>query len=190
MGRNAKPISLHLLEGNPNRLTKAQIEARKEAEIHLGDSRLRAPQFVKKDIVAYSKWKECVKIFEDVELVTSADVGHLARYCKTFSEYLNLLSHRDQIQGMEPFDDDQESLILDEFEEKKGARWAKKTWQKINYLMSLGGLLSIDKAINAKLAALNAMEDRLFLHPLARVKNVPKKEKKAPEDPNAVMFGD
>jgi hypothetical protein len=91
---------------------------------------------------------------------------------------------------MEPFDDDQESLILDEFEEKNGARWAKKTWQKINYLMSLGGLLSIDKAINAKLAALNAMEDRLFLHPLARVKNVPKKEKKAPEDPNAVMFGD
>lgn len=190
MGRNAKPVNLHILEGNPNRLTKAQIEARKEAEIHLGDSRLKAPQFVKKDIVAYSKWKECVKIFEGVEFVTSADVGHLARYCKTFSEYLNLLSHRDQIQDMEPFDDDQEKIVIDEFEHEKGAIWAKKTWQKINYLMSLGGLMSIDKAINAKLAALNAMEDRLFLHPLARVKNVPKKEKQEQKDPNAVMFGD
>ncbi|MBY0085762.1 terminase [Brevibacillus brevis] len=40
MGRNGKPISLHLAEGNPNRLTKAEIQARKDNEIKLGKSEL------------------------------------------------------------------------------------------------------------------------------------------------------
>ncbi|PGU89341.1 phage terminase small subunit P27 family, partial [Bacillus cereus] len=32
IGRKAKPIHLHLLEGNTNRLTKAEIKRRSEAE--------------------------------------------------------------------------------------------------------------------------------------------------------------
>ncbi|PGS45765.1 phage terminase small subunit P27 family, partial [Bacillus cereus] len=35
MGRKAKPIHLHLLEGNTSRLTKEEIEQRLEAEQRL-----------------------------------------------------------------------------------------------------------------------------------------------------------
>ena len=171
-------------------MTKAEIEARKETEIHVGGSILKCPQFVKKDTVAYSKWRECVKIYEDVDFVTSADVGHLARYCKTFSEYQDLLEHRFRTQAMERFSEEESEQIEAEFATHIGERAAKKMWQKVEYIMGVSGLLSIDKAINAKLSALNAMEDRLFLHPLARVKNVPKRDPKPLTDPNAAMFGD
>jgi phage terminase small subunit len=190
MGRNAKPISLHLLEGNPNRLTKTQIAAREAAEIHLGDYSLKCPQFVKSDAVAYAKWKECIKIFEGKKIVTSADAGHLARYCKTFSEYQDLCEHRRVTQSMESFSEEEIEQIEGEFITRIGERAAKKMWQKVEYILSVGGLLAIDKAINAKLTALNAMEDRLFLHPLARVKNVPKKPEEKPKDPlQAAGFG-
>lgn len=43
--------------------------------------------------------------------------------------------------------------------------------------------MAMDKAINAKMAALVQMEDRLFLSPLAKVKNVPKEPEKKDEDP-------
>lgn len=190
MGRNAKPINLHILEGNPNRLTKTQIAARKAAEIHLGDYNLKCPQFVKSDAIAYAKWKECIKIFEGKEIITSADAGQLARYCKTFSEYQDLCEHRKITQSMEPFSEEEIEQINDEFATHIGERSAKKMFEKVEYIMSVNGLLAIDKAINAKLTALNSMEDRLFLHPLARVKNIPKKAKEEETDPlQAAGFG-
>jgi hypothetical protein len=47
----------------------------------------------------------------------------------------------------------------------------------MEYIMSTPGLIAIDKAINAKLAELDRLDDRLFLNPLAKVRNVPKKKK-------------
>ena len=43
--------------------------------------------------------------------------------------------------------------------------------------------MAMDKAINAKMSAVVQMEDRLFLSPLAKVKNVPKEPEKKDEDP-------
>ncbi|MDT2245974.1 hypothetical protein P7H16_01645 [Paenibacillus larvae] len=40
-GRHAKPIALHLAEGNPNRLTKEEIKQRQEAEVKLGEQDLK-----------------------------------------------------------------------------------------------------------------------------------------------------
>ena len=40
MGRNAKPIELHLVNGNKRHLMKAEIEHRKRAEVKFGDSKL------------------------------------------------------------------------------------------------------------------------------------------------------
>lgn len=50
--------------------------------------------------------------------------------------------------------------------------------------------LAVHKAINQKMSILAAMDDRLFLSPLARAKNVPKKVDPEPEDPLKAMFGD
>jgi phage terminase small subunit len=98
-GRNPKPIALHLKEGNLSHLTKEEIETRQKSEIKLGQNNFECPDFIKNDEIAYKKWQELIKDYEEaakngIELLTSSDVGLLARYCKTFSEYINLQNQR------------------------------------------------------------------------------------------------
>ena len=118
-GRPAKPIELHLLNGNKRHLTKAEIEQRKKSEVKLGEHKLVCPSYVRQDKNAYKKWKEIVKLYKDID-----------------------------------------------------------------YVFSVSGVIAVDKALNAKMSALVQMEDRLFLNPLAKVRNIPKKEVKE-EDPLA-----
>ena len=120
-GRNAKPIALHLAEGNPNRLTKAEIKARQEAEVKLGADdfkKIKKPSFVSKDKVANKKWNDLIKEYKSaaeqgVELLTSSDVGLLARYCKTFSEYENLLEAYQRIEHIAEDTDNLYAYILE-----------------------------------------------------------------------------
>ena len=62
-GRPAKPIELHLLNGNKRHLTKAEIEQRKKSEVKLGEHKLVCPSYVRQDKNAYKKWKEIVKLY-------------------------------------------------------------------------------------------------------------------------------
>lgn len=97
MGRNAKPIKLQIFHGNPNRLTKAEIEERKKAEIKIGEYKFIPPDFIVDDAVAYSKWKELIKIYNcpgSDGYLTSADVDVIAMYCQTFSEERTLIGLR------------------------------------------------------------------------------------------------
>lgn len=181
-GRNAKPVALHLAEGNPNRLTKEQIQQRKEAEVKLGAQdlkKLKKPGYVSKDKIANRIWNELVKEYKSaadqgVELLTSSDVGTLALYCKTFSEYERLLV---QYQRLENIAIDEH--ILDEYigraEEVDEVNY--KALRYLSQLASIEGILKIESAINKKMDMLLKMQDRLFLNPLAKVKNVPKPKK-------------
>ncbi|MFH0071006.1 terminase, partial [Peribacillus sp. NPDC056705] len=100
MGRNAKPVSLHIAQGNPNRLTREEMQARANSEIKLGKTeldKLKPPSFVKDDTIAFSYWKQHMKEYkaasaQGVDILTSSDVGTLALYCKTYSEYERLLN--------------------------------------------------------------------------------------------------
>lgn len=177
-GRNGQPIALHLAKGNPNRLTKAEIARREKSEVKLGDNKLKCPEFMKNDVVAFAKWKEITKIYKEIDFVSSGDVGLLARYCMTFSEYQKLLQHRIKIDSIDLLDSDEQA----ELEKQVGEDMAISLMNKINYILSVDGVLKIDTAINKKMDMLIKMEDRLFLNPLSKVKNVPKKEKE-PENP-------
>ena len=53
--------------------------------------------------------------------------------------------------------------------------------------LDFDGMLKLDSRIDKKQDLLIKMEDRLFLNPVSRLKNVPKKEPKK-EDPNADLF--
>jgi phage terminase small subunit len=188
MGRNAKPAALHIAEGNPNRLTKEEIANRQKAEIKLGMnelSKLKPPAFVKNDEVALRHWKQHIKEYkgasdQGVDLLTSSDVGMLALYCKTYSEYERLLNAYQRIDNIasdsEPLED-----YLDSSEE-----FGYKARQQITNLLSIDGLLRIETAINKKMDMLIKMQDRLFLNPLAKVKNVPKPKK---EEKKVSKFG-
>lgn len=186
MGRNGKPIGLHLAEGNPNRLTKEEIRQRQESEIKLGKSeldKLKPPDFVKNDTIAYKQWKDCLKEYkaaaaQGVDILTTSDVGLLAMYCKTYGEYERLLK---QYQRIEKIAIDEDVLLeyfgnidaLEQFE--------ARAQMYLSQLASVEGILKIETAVNKKMDMLLKMQDRLFLNPLAKVKNVPKqKEKEKP----------
>lgn len=183
MGRNAKPVSLHLAQGNPNRLTKEEIAARAEGEVKLGKSeldRLKPPAFVKNDTIAFSYWKQLLKEYKDaakqgIELLTSSDVSLLALYCKTYSEYERLLNSYQTIDKIAYNSED-----LDEYIEEND-EFNFRVKKQLRAMIAVDGLLRIETAINKKMDMLIKMQDRLFLNPLAKVKNVPKpKEKEKP----------
>jgi len=184
-GRNAKTIGLHLAEGNPSHLTKAEIQQRQEAEVKLGEkelSKLKKPAFVAKDKPAAKLWNELIKEYtnaakQGVELLTSSDVGMLALYCKTFSEYERLLAAYQRVDRIAENTDQLYDYILGQSDE-----YVMKAMTQIAQLASIDGILKIETAINKKMDMLLKMQDRLFLNPLAKVKNVPKpaKEKEKP----------
>lgn len=183
-GRNAKPIELHIAGGNPSHLTKAEIKHREKSEIKIGDSNLRCPSFVRKDPVAYKKWREVTKLYKGVDFVSSGDVGLLGRYCQSFSEYENLLEIRRNLSDIEL----DEELADEAFDECCSERQKQQLFKKINYILSTDGLLTIEAAINKKMDMLIKMEDRLFLNPLAKIKNVPMKPEETPKENKFARF--
>ena len=193
VGRNAKPIDLIMADGNKRHLTKAEIEHRKNTEIRFGNDKLVCPKHIKNDKIAYAKWKELIRLYKDFDFVASGDVGMLGRYCMAYSEYMDLLERRTTVcQLMPTVDDDENEIIKDQLDAGNvHPKRIQKMIEKYEYILSFGGIISLDKAINAKMDALVKMEDRLFLNPLAKIKNVPKKppeEEKTELDQNG--FGD
>lgn len=193
VGRNAKPIDLIMAGGNKRHLTKAEIEHRKNTEIRFGNDKLVCPKHIKNDKIAYAKWKELIRLYKDFDFVASGDVGMLGRYCMAYSEYMDLLERRTMVcQLMPKVDDDENEIIKDQLDAGNvHPKRIQKMIEKYEYILSFGGIISLDKAINAKMDALVKMEDRLFLNPLAKIKNVPKKppeEEKTELDQNG--FGD
>lgn len=182
-GRHAKPIQLHMQNGNKRHLTKAEIDHRQKTEIRLGDKKMKCPDFVKNDVQAYKKWKELIKLYADIEFVSSGDVGMLARYCVTFSQYLKLLERLKRVKEIAEEPDEVEGLVLSMDE------LTARVQHQLLDMVSTDGVLRIEKAVNQKLDILLKMEDRLFLNPVAKVKNIPKQEAKGESDPNADMFG-
>lgn len=168
-GRHAKPIRLHVLEGNPNRLTKADIDSRTKNEIKIGDSEIHEPMTVRRNRCAHEKWLEIIGIFRDTEadFVSSADISILEMYCVTWSEYQELLSVRKELKKqMRQKDTD----IL------KGSALANK--------------LNLENNINKKLDMLIKMQDRIYLNPLSRVRNIGRAKQEREENPLQVAgFG-
>lgn len=192
-GRNARPIGLHLAEGNPSHLTKAEIEARKAAEVKLGEkdlAKLKKPSFVTKDKIANKLWNELIKEYKSaaaqgVELLTSSDIGTLALYCKTFSEYERLLVQYQRIENVMI-----DERILDEYISRAEAadEVNYKALRYLSQLASVEGILKIETAINKKMDMLLKLQDRLFLNPLAKVKNVPKPAKQPTKQSAMAQF--
>lgn len=178
MGRNARPIELIQANGRKH-LTKAEIEERKENEIRTGDGKLKCPDYVKNNVIAYKKWKEILKIYKDVDFVSSGDVGLLGRYCQTFSEYQQLLKSYQRVSDIHYDCEDLEAAIDGTYieDDKEKYLFSSKVKKQLRDLFSIGAILSIETAINKKMDMLIKMEDRLFLNPLSKVKNVPKKAK-------------
>ena len=188
-GRPAKPIEL-LISENRKHLTKDEIERRKKSEVKFGDKKMKCPDYVRSDPEALKKWREITMLYKGADFVASGDSGMLARYCKTHSEYSDLLESYQRVKEIH-----YDSSELDEFldaeideEDKDGTLrtiklFSYKVKKQLRDMISINALLTIETAINKKMDMLIKMEDRMFLNPLAKVKNVPKGPAKETEDP-------
>ena len=169
-GRPRKPIAL-LKQEKKTHLTKKQIAEREKSEVKTGDKNLEAPEYIKKDLVAYKKWQEILLIYKDVNFVSSGDVGFLARYCKTYSEYLGLIERRDRLVGMYANWREYKDVLPEDFR------------MAIDELFKRDYELQLETAINKKMELLIKMEDRSFLNPLAKVKGIPPPKEEPKQTP-------
>ncbi|SDX56112.1 phage terminase, small subunit, putative, P27 family [Marininema mesophilum] len=87
MGRKAKPIGLHIVEGSGSRLTKKEIQARQEAEEALfpGTDHIRPPPWLGK--VGKKEFKRLAEELKKLNLITNVDVNELAAYCDAYADY-------------------------------------------------------------------------------------------------------
>ena len=164
-GRHAKPIQLHLVNGNQSRLTAADIAERKTAEIRFGNKEFVPSDIVKKNKCALKKWNEIIGLYTqyNVDFVSTSDASIIERYCLTYAEYITLQAVRGRIEAMR----------LNKIE----------TYLEISRL-------NLESDINKKSELLTKLEDRLILNPLSKIKVVPVQKKAIHEDKNKQLFGE
>jgi phage terminase small subunit len=166
-GRHAKPIALHLQDGVKH-LTKNEIEARKakEEKLRSGSKIFRANSKVMANPVALQTFKKLKKLYKDIDYVEALDEAVINRYCLMTAEIDSLETLVSRMNG-----------DLDECEEASDRVQLYKTIQ--------GAEITINRIRDMLLK----IEDRLFLNPTARVKNVPKKIEEKKSDSKWAKFG-
>jgi phage terminase small subunit len=190
MGRNGQPIDILTANGRKH-LTKAEIESRKNFDVKLGTKdlkKLKPPAFIKNDLVAFNYWKQMLKEYKEAanqgsELITSSDVGMLALYCKTYADYERLLKSYQTIDKI-AYDNQELDQYIEDSEE-----FNYRVKLQLRGMVAVDGLLRIETAINKKMDMLIKMQDRLFLNPLAKVRNVPKQKKDEKPASKFAKFG-
>lgn len=87
MPQNAKSAMLHIIEGNPNNKTKAELSRRKNNEERLKGSanNIDPPSWL--NTGAKKEFLRITELFKPTEVLTEADINVLAIYCDTLMDY-------------------------------------------------------------------------------------------------------
>lgn len=165
-GRPAKPIDLHIVEGRKH-LTKREIAERKNQENSLkSNTTFRPNEKVKNNPVALKMFKKLKKLYAKIDYVEGLDENIINRYCLLSAESNAL-----------------ESLLNKMSEDVENC---KEYTERIQLYKSITG---IERNLNQNRNMLLKIEDRLFLNPTSRVKNVPKKPEEKPKTEFDRKFG-
>lgn len=156
--KNGKPIELAILTGAGHRsqkVIKDRIE--REAMLHIGNNLIYPTERILADSEALKRWREVCTIFDGFQFVTDVDTCFVEKYCLAYSEYCQLQETRKEIL----------SKNLDNLQ----------TFHAMDKV-------HLHYQINKKLELLIKFEDRMFLNPASRIRNIPisNKEEK-PADP-------
>jgi phage terminase small subunit len=165
-GRPGKPVDLLLLNGTKH-LTKEEIEARTAQENSLkSKAKYKPNKKVIQNKTAYTMFKKLKTLYKDIEYVDGLDENIINRYCLMTAEIdslENLASKmEDDLENCEEFTD------------------------RLQLYKAISGT---EITINRIRDMLLKIEDRLFLNPTSRVKNVPHKEKEKPEESKWSKYG-
>lgn len=87
MPQTAKSSLIHIMEGNPNNITKKELHKRKknEEKLTLPRDKLIPPSWL--TATGAKEFKRIVEIMEPTKLLTNGDVNTLALYCDTLADY-------------------------------------------------------------------------------------------------------
>lgn len=153
-GRHAKPIDLHLADGMKH-LTKEEISARQNQENSLRThTKFRPNDKVMQNPVAIKTFKKLKKLYKDIDYVDGLDEMVINRYCLMTAEIETLENLLSKMDG-----------DLDKCEEASDRVQLYKT------------MSNAEITVNRMRDMLLKIEDRMFLNPTSRVKNVPQKPK-------------
>lgn len=97
MGRKAMPVELLLLNGNKNKLTKQEIQIRRETEQKLKPKadNIKPPTWLTP--LAKSEFKRLSAELNEIGIMSNVDVNQLAVYCRAYGRYIELQSNPDGI---------------------------------------------------------------------------------------------
>lgn len=151
MNKRGKPIELILLNNNSGHRGKDKINERikQESMMRIGNSNFQPTARVLADKEALKRWNEVCKIFNGFQFVTDVDTSFIEKYCLTHSEYCQLQETRNDILNKN-LDNLQTFHAMDK--------------------------IHLHYQINKKLDMLIKFEDRMFLNPASRIRNIPQKQ--------------
>jgi phage terminase small subunit len=152
MPRNAQPTEVIQMNGRSHHLTKAEIERRKAAEIKITNHTFKASDYVMADERALKEFKRLKKLYKEIEFVASLDEHIINQYCLSVSELDDLI------------------LTLNI------AREDMKSADPIKQKEGLAMFMALGVEVRQKRSEIVKLSDRLYLNPVARTKNVPKKQ--------------
>lgn len=167
-GRKAQPIELMVLRGATH-LTKEEIERRKQAEDDLksGIVKFHPSDQVLTNPIAKATFVKLLALYQDIDYVEGLDEAIINRYCLMTAEADRV---QDLLIKMENSVDDCETQ-----------------GQKVSLYKAIA---SAEITVGRIRDRLLQMEDRLFMNPTSRVRNVPKKEKPKQVSEFEKQFGD
>jgi P27 family predicted phage terminase small subunit len=85
VGRNPKPTTLKILEGNPGKRPLPKNEPKPEIDL------IPCPDYLKDDAIAYEEWNRIVPELYKLGLLTKVDRAALELYCSQYSIYRDAL---------------------------------------------------------------------------------------------------
>jgi phage terminase small subunit len=167
-GRKGQPINLLLLKGAKH-LTQEEIDRRKQAEESLksGISKFHPTDQVLLNPIAKETFIKLLVLYENIDYIEGLDEAIINRYCLMTAE-------ADRVQAL---------LIKMEEDIDK----CEKPSQMVSMYKAIA---SAEITVGRIRDRLLQMEDRLFMNPTSRVRNVPKKDKEKPKTDFDKQFGD
>lgn len=182
MARKTEPMSLKVLNGNTQRLSKKKIEARiqQEKEMKLPNDKLKPPKWL--GDIAKKEFRYVVSQTDSIDLLNNLDLHVLSIYCDTYEKYVKCseIIQRD-------------GLMTDQGYNKESERELRKHGKVIeaertkDYGYGQHPLLIRQKDL---FNTLRSLQSELGLTPVARAKiAMDKAYKETPADPVKERFG-
>lgn len=169
---NSELTRRNAIVSSKSEFSKAAHLLRDVSVLELGDRGIfRAPEYIKSDRCAMSHFKRVVKLYKDFEFGSNADVHLIARYATAQSGYERVLTQQHDVNEQITSLDKQINDLGCKRLQSARDREEMKEWltYKMDLFNSLGRL---DLVLNRKSSDLLKLEDKLFLTPLSRAREV------------------